>query len=177
MVTRFVLSRSGCLRPALTTVSRIRPTAAISSRPAGQDPCCRWNVLLRSCLRFYAVGTVEGMVTVASHVVRYQVDESTVVGFEVEPGSGWQQAGVREVAGRVREAVEPAIEAAKVVLEKVKVAKPDEVKVKFGIKVTGEAKWIVARAAAEGSFEVTLTWSPSEEQAAPTTPDLPAAAS
>ena len=119
------------------------------------------------------IGTGERTVTVASQVVRYRVDESTVVGFEVEPGSGWHQAGAKEVAGRVREAVEPAIEAAKVVLEKVKDAKPDEVEVKFGIKVTGEANWIVARAATEGSFEVTLTWSPSEEQAAP---DPPAAA-
>jgi hypothetical protein len=90
-----------------------------------------------------------------------------VVGFEVDPGSGWHQAGAKEVAGWVREAVEPAIEAAKVVLEKVKDAKPDEVGVKFGIKVTGEANWIVARAATEGSFEVTLTWSPAEGQAAP----------
>jgi hypothetical protein len=113
---------------------------------------------------------------VASQVVRYRVDESTVVGFEVEPGPGWQQAGAKEVAGRVREAVEPAIEAAKVVLEKVKDAKPDGVEVKFGIKVTGEASWIVARAATEGSFEVTLSWSPSGEQAAPAAPDPPAAA-
>jgi Trypsin-co-occurring domain 1 len=113
---------------------------------------------------------------VASQVARYRVGESTVVGFEVEPGSGWHEAGAKEVAGRVREAVEPAIEAAKVVLEKVKDAKPDGVEVKFGIKVTGEANWIVARAATEGNFEVTLTWSPPEGQAAPAAPDPPAAA-
>jgi hypothetical protein len=108
---------------------------------------------------------------VASQVARYQVDDSTVVEFEVDPGSGWHQAGAKEVAGRVREAVEPAIEAAKVVLEKVKDAKPDAVEVKFGIKVTGEANWIVARAATEGSFEVTLTWSPAEGQAVPADPE------
>lgn len=102
----------------------------------------------------------------ASQVVRYRVDDSTVVGFEVEPGSGWHPAGVKEVVGQVREAVEPAIKAAKVVMDKVKDAKPDEVEVKFGIKVTGEANWIVARAVTEGSFEVTLTWSLSEEPAA-----------
>jgi Trypsin-co-occurring domain 1 len=114
---------------------------------------------------------------VASQVVRYRVDDSTVVGFEVELGSGWHQAGANEVVGRVREAVEPAVAAAKAVLEKVKDAKPDEVEVKFGIKVTGEANWIVARAATEGSFEVTLTWSPSGGQAAPAAaPDPPAAA-
>ena len=111
-----------------------------------------------------------------SQIVKYQVDGSTVVGFEVVPGSGWHEAGAKEVAGRVRDAVEPAIEAAKVVLERVKDAKPDEVEVKFGIKVTGEANWIIARAATEGSFEVTLTWSPPEGQAAPAAPDPPAAA-
>lgn len=112
----------------------------------------------------------------ASRVVRYQVDASTVVGFEVEPESGWHPAGAKEVAGRVREAVEPAVEAAKIVLEKVKDAKPSGVEVKFGIKVTGEANWIVARAATEGSFEVTLTWSAAEGPAAPADPEHSAGA-
>ena len=31
---------------------------------------------------------------------------------------------------------------------------------KVGIKVTGTANWVVARAATEGNFEVTLTWQP-----------------
>jgi Trypsin-co-occurring domain 1 len=107
---------------------------------------------------------------VTSQVVSYWVDESTVARFEIAPGSGWQQAGANEVAGRVREAVAPAVEAAKIVLEKVKAAKPDEVEVKFGIKVTGEASWIVARAATDCSFEVTLTWSTgSSGDAAPAT--------
>lgn len=100
------------------------------------------------------------MLTVASQVVRYAVDESTVVGFEFEPMPGWQLAGARELAGQVREAVTPAVEAAQIVLEKVKAARPDGVQLKFGIKVNGEANWIVAKAATEGSFEVTLTWKP-----------------
>ena len=112
----------------------------------------------------------------ASQVVRYRVDESTVVGFEVLPGPGWHPAGAKEVAGRFREAVEPAVEAAKIVLEKVKDAKPSEVEVKFGIKVTGEANWIVARAATEGSFEVTLTWSAAEGTAPPAEPEHSAGA-
>lgn len=102
----------------------------------------------------------KGTVTVASQIVRYQVDDSTAVGFEFEPGPGWHPAGARELAGRVRDAVEPAVEAARVVLEKVREAGPDAVQVKFGVKVTGEANWIVAKAASEGSFEVTLTWAP-----------------
>ena len=35
---------------------------------------------------------------------------------------------------------------------------PDSVEVKFGIKVTGTADWLVAKAATEGNFEVTLKW-------------------
>lgn len=56
-------------------------------------------------------------------------------------------------------------------LERVKHAKPDEVTVKFGIKVTGGANWIVAKAATQGSFEVTLKWSPDDGQAAPPEPE------
>jgi hypothetical protein len=95
---------------------------------------------------------------VASQVVNYQLDDSTVVGFEFEPGPGFHQAGAKEFVGQVRKAVEPAVEAAKAVLEKAKEIKPDGVEVKFGVKVTGEANWVVAKAATEGNFEITLTW-------------------
>jgi hypothetical protein len=54
--------------------------------------------------------------------------------------------------------LEPAIEAARVVLAKIKEVRPDEVQVKFGIKVSGTTSWLVAKAATEGNFEVTLTW-------------------
>ena len=105
------------------------------------------------------------MVVVASQVVKYQLDDSTVVGFEFEPGPGFHQAGAKEFVGQVRKAVEPAVEAAKAVLEKVKEIKPDGGgEVKFGVKVTGEANWVVAKAATEGSFEITLKWSPNSAQ-------------
>jgi Trypsin-co-occurring domain 1 len=44
-------------------------------------------------------------------------------------------------------------------LDKVKEARPDGVELKFGIKVTGGVSWLVAKAAGEGNFEITLTWS------------------
>lgn len=99
-----------------------------------------------------------------SQVVKYQLDDSTVVGFEFEPGPGFHQAGAKEFVGQVRKAVEPAVEAAKAVLERVKEIKPDGVEVKFGVKVTGEANWVVAKAATEGNFEITLNWSPDSAQ-------------
>jgi hypothetical protein len=52
------------------------------------------------------------------------------------------------------------------VLDKIREARPDGIEVKFGVKVTGEASWVVAKAATEGSFEVTLTWDHGDEQPA-----------
>jgi predicted neutral ceramidase superfamily lipid hydrolase len=101
-------------------------------------------------------------------VVGYALDDGTVVRFEIEPSAGFRPAGPDEIAGRIREAVAPAVEGARAVLEKVREAAPREVEVKFGIKVSGTANWLVAKAATEGNFEVTLTWKP---KPAPGTPD------
>ena len=95
----------------------------------------------------------------SSQIVTYQVDDSTTVKFEIEPTDGFRPAGADQVLGWVNEAVTPAVEAAKAVLEKVKEARPDQVELKFGIKVSGGTNWFVAKAAGEGNFEVTLTWS------------------
>jgi len=95
----------------------------------------------------------------SSQVVTYQVDDSTTVKFEIDPTAGFRPAGPNEVAGRIEEAVDPAVHAAKAVLDKVKEAGPDGIELKFGIKVSGSASWFVAKAAAESNFEVTLTWS------------------
>ena len=106
----------------------------------------------------------------SSQIVTYQVDESTTATFEIEPAAGFRPAGPEVVLGRVREAVGPAVEAAKAVLEKVKEARPDEVELRFGIKVSGGANWLVAKAAGEGNFEVRLTWTRDDDEgeAAPT---------
>lgn len=94
-----------------------------------------------------------------SQVVTYLVDEDTTVKFEVEPIEGFLPAGPDEILGRVKEAVGPAVEAAKAVLYKVKEVRPNEIELKFGIKVSGGANWLVAKAAGEANFEITLTWS------------------
>ncbi|MGI9000724.1 MAG: CU044_2847 family protein [Pseudonocardia sp.] len=96
----------------------------------------------------------------AASVVTYALDEETVVRFEIEPSAGFRPAGPAEIAGRIRDAVAPAVEAARVVLDRVREAAPDEVTVKFGIKVSGTANWFVAKAATEGNFEIEMTWSP-----------------
>jgi hypothetical protein len=102
----------------------------------------------------------------ASQVVSYLVDNGMTVKLEIDPAQGFHPAGPGEVLARVQEAVTPAVEAAKAVLEKVKETRPDGIEVKFGIKASGEANWLVAKAAGEGNFEVTLSWRRGEESGA-----------
>lgn len=93
-----------------------------------------------------------------TQIVTYQLDDSTTVRFEVEPPPGFAPAGAGEIAGRVREAVGPAIEAAKTVLDKVKETQPHRIQLTFGIKVSGGANWLVAKATSDANFEISLTW-------------------
>ena len=94
----------------------------------------------------------------AEQLARYTLDDGTVVVFETGPAQGYRPAGAADVVAQVRAAVTPALEAARVVVEKARSAAPDEVEVKFGIKVSGEANWWIAKAATEGNFEITLKW-------------------
>jgi hypothetical protein len=97
---------------------------------------------------------------VSSEVVSYQLDDKTTALFEIEPVAGFRPAGAGDIAGHVKEAAAPAIEAARELLERVRHLSPDGVEVKFGIKVTGTTNWLIAKAATEGNFEVTLSWRP-----------------
>ena len=100
----------------------------------------------------------------SSQIVTYQVDDSTTVSFEIEPVAGFRPAASpSEIVGKVRSAVGPAVEAARIVLDKVKEISPDEIELTFGIKVSGGADWLIAKAAGEASFEIKLTWSPHDK--------------
>jgi hypothetical protein len=93
-------------------------------------------------------------------LVTYVAGDDQTVLFEIDPVPGFEPAGVDDVLGRVRDAIDPAITAAREVLERIKSLSPDGVDLKFGIKVSGQANWVVAKAATEGNFEVTLSWRP-----------------
>ncbi|HWU08791.1 MAG TPA: CU044_2847 family protein [Streptomyces sp.] len=99
----------------------------------------------------------------SSQVVSYTLDDRTVVQFEIEASGDFHPVGAEQAIGRVRDAVEPAVLAAKSVLDQVRAMKPGQVELKFGIKVNGTANWLVAKAATEANFEVTLSWSDSAE--------------
>ena len=98
----------------------------------------------------------------ASTVVRYALDEQTTVSFEITPGPGFRPVGVDELVGDLRAALAPVVEGARAVLDKVRESSPDEIQVKFGIKVSGTMNWLIAKAAPEGTFEVTLAWKPGD---------------
>ncbi|GAA2233678.1 hypothetical protein GCM10010232_20490 [Streptomyces amakusaensis] len=99
----------------------------------------------------------------ASQIVSYELDDGTVVRFEAEPAGDWHPVAADDIVGRVRDAAGPAVDAARAVLHRVAELRPDQVEVKFGLKVNGTANWIVAKAATEANFEVTLTWQPRPE--------------
>lgn len=97
----------------------------------------------------------------ATRVVTYALNDGTAAEFEIEPGPGYVQAASRgEIIATVRDAVGPAVEAAREVLDRVKPLSSDTVTVRFGVKVSGDATWSIARAVGEGNFEVTLSWRP-----------------
>ena len=87
----------------------------------------------------------------SSEVVTYELDDSTLVKFEIDPAMGFRPAVSTTSAGRINDAVGPAVNAAKAVLNKVKEVRPGGIVLKFGIKVSGSANWLVARAASEGN--------------------------
>jgi hypothetical protein len=93
-----------------------------------------------------------------SEVVTYAVGDDREVSIEIVPVPGFVPVGVDAVAGQLEKAIEPAIAAARVVLDQARQLTPDAVQVKFGVKVTGTTNWLVAKAATEGNFEITLSW-------------------
>lgn len=97
-------------------------------------------------------------------VVSYAVDD-TVVQFEIDPNDDWVEVGADQVIAKVKEAVRPAVTAARAVVAEVAQLAPGDLEVKFGIKVNGSAQWLIAKASTEASFEVTLAWH--HETAAP----------
>jgi hypothetical protein len=68
-----------------------------------------------------------------------------------------------EVVGRAARSIESALDsvapAAEAVLTKVRGARPSEVTVEFGLKLSAEAGAVITRSAGECNFRVVLKWS------------------
>ena len=101
-----------------------------------------------------------------SYVVTYAVGDDggdDEVQVEVEAATGFRPVSAHSVLGSVREAVRPVMKAAEAVLSEARGSSPDEVTVRFGLKVSGERNWVVAKSVEEGNFEVTLSWKAGRE--------------
>lgn len=92
--------------------------------------------------------------------VSYALDDGTRVEFETDPVDGWREVGADEVIAQISKAVTPVIGGALTILERLKDAGPEGIEITFGVKVSGTANWVIAKAATEGNFAVKLTWSP-----------------
>ncbi len=95
-----------------------------------------------------------------TEVGNYEVGDGVTVQIEFEAGDEFRPAGSNNLLGTVQEAIEPALLAAQTVIERAREASPDEVSVRFGIKVSGQANWFIAKAATDANFEITMKWKP-----------------
>ena len=78
-----------------------------------------------------------------AELVRFTLDDGSVVLFEAAESGLVAQEAAEEVSGALRSRLGP-----------------DEVTLEFGLKVSGEASWwFFAKAATEGTIKVTLKWS------------------
>lgn len=98
----------------------------------------------------------------SSRTVSYFLEDGTEVTFEYQPIEGYTDVGGSRAAGAVSAAITPAVDAAREVLARIKEIRPDSIEVKFGIKVSGDANWLIAKASTEANFEVTLGWRPGQ---------------
>jgi hypothetical protein len=95
---------------------------------------------------------------VPTHLVTYQVDDRTTVQFEIDPRPGFiPAAGTGEIIATVHNAIGPAIATARAILADAGAAIEDGAEISFGVKVTGQDQWVIARTANEGHFRVSLT--------------------
>ena len=92
----------------------------------------------------------------------YAVDDLTVLKIELAEEDGFQPAGADHIVGDVRAAAASAIAGARALLDEMQALAVSEATLTFGIKVTGTAQWLVAKAATEGSFQVSLSWKASD---------------
>ena len=115
-------------------------------------------------------------------VVKMPLEDGSTVLVEVaEDEQRLQRAGraasvVRDSAETLEEALRRVKPAVATVLHQIRdlATPPDTVKIEFGVKLTAEAGVVIAKAATEANFKLSLEWSaakrPPAEPAEPTSP-------
>jgi Trypsin-co-occurring domain 1 len=101
-----------------------------------------------------------------SYLVEFPVagNDSVIVEMDDEQLAGFAPAAVSpgEIAARASESFESTIDklipTVRAISDRMKQLAPDELEVSLGVKLTAEAGVIVAKAAGEANFTVTLSW-------------------
>jgi hypothetical protein len=87
---------------------------------------------------------------------------SIVVEMDEDVGGVVRAGRAGEVVARAARSIESALDcvapAAEAVLSKVREARPSEVTVEFGLKLSAEAGAVISRSAGECNFRVVLRW-------------------
>jgi hypothetical protein len=91
------------------------------------------------------------------------VDQNTKVALEADERVGQVQAGVADqLEASVNEVkhitARLALGFADTMTSVAKEARPDEMEMTFGIKMSAESGWVIAKAGGEANFEVKLVW-------------------
>jgi hypothetical protein len=91
--------------------------------------------------------------------VTYTTIDGDDVRVEIEPSDdGFMPVSGERPLGSMEYLFRPVFSAADSLIREARSAHPDEVTVRFGIKVTGSGKAVIARKVDEGNFEISLNW-------------------
>ena len=91
--------------------------------------------------------------------VTYTTSSGDDVQVEIEPVDGFMPISKDRSLGRLGFGFRPAMEAAAAIVDEARAAhaRPNEMTVRFGIKVTAGGV-VIAKAADASHFEITMTW-------------------
>jgi hypothetical protein len=100
-------------------------------------------------------------------IAKLSVD-GAVVKVEIEGASGQRQAGMAEdMTARFEDAMSIVQKLATQFTQSLQAFsrehQPREASMTFGLKISGEANWVVAKAGGESTFQVTLRWEPAHQ--------------
>ena len=99
--------------------------------------------------------------------VTYATTDGDEVQVEIEPTSdGFMPIHDDRPLGRLESLFTPVFLAVGTLIKDARRVDPDAVSIRFGVKLTGGGKAIVARNAADGNFEISLSWNKSDSSAA-----------
>lgn len=95
----------------------------------------------------------------AGQFVTYTTIGGDEVRVEIESSDdGFMPVSVERPLGSVEYLFRPVFSAAESLIMEARQTHPDEVTLRFGIKVTGSGKAVIARKIDEGNFEIILNW-------------------